>query len=55
MRLAIIETNDKAQVLLELSEDEFIKKLKKYFEETGSIEDAFRLVAKELKDLTIKL
>lgn len=55
MRLAIIETSDKARVLLELSEEDFLRKLEEAYAKTGDLKKAFELVAKYLRELSIKL
>jgi hypothetical protein len=56
MRLAIIETDDdRARVLLELSEEDFLKRLKEAYLRYKNIEQAFKEVADYLKKLTVNL
>ena len=55
MRLAIIDTNEKARILLELSQEEFLARLKEALARHENIDVAFKEVAEYLKSLTVSL
>lgn len=55
MRLAIIDTNEKARILLELSQEEFLARLNEAYDKHGNIDKAFKEVAEYLKSLTVRL